>query len=321
MKRRAPKDGYDFGNKRQYRRDVWRFFQKHCPVPRAHAQALLMPSAEGDEIEVALNNGFREENLHVVDANPAIVATLKRRYRKISTYGCDVASVFLNGRIASHVLHVANLDLTGTLGPAWFETCFHVARSLAPHGLIAATYLKGRDPLTAKFAEVRSRHEQAAEYLGLFSTTRRLGSYQSGVSPMEWVAGRTRFALPGAFALGQNLTGFRPTDAQKLDIAEAYLQQDESRNTAMARALILAIHHSDVETAARALRANKAGSYGIVNVEKFARLMRINHEAVLGFSKSTNPAAVYLKESRRRQWDRLSEAFEMEPTADYNDLN
>lgn len=51
-----------------------------CPVPKSEASVFLMPSSEGDEVDVCLSHGFRERNLTVCDRNPAIVAHLKRRY-------------------------------------------------------------------------------------------------------------------------------------------------------------------------------------------------------------------------------------------------
>jgi hypothetical protein len=92
--RRAPSDGYDFSRKRDYRRKVWATFRdvlKRDHISVANANVLLMPSLEGDEIEVAMNAGFRESNLHVVDFEPAIVATLKRRYPRINTYGVSAS--------------------------------------------------------------------------------------------------------------------------------------------------------------------------------------------------------------------------------------
>lgn len=88
--RTAPEGGYDFSQKKDYRRKVWATFRdtlKSLRLPVRESHALLMPSLEGDEIDVAIAAGFQEKHLHVVDKEPAIVATLKRRYPKINTYG------------------------------------------------------------------------------------------------------------------------------------------------------------------------------------------------------------------------------------------
>lgn len=122
--RKAPRGGYDFSRKRDYRRKVWATFREKLKEERravADSQALLMPSLEGDEIEVALNAGFREENLHVVDAEPAIVATLKRRYQKINTYGVRASDAV--ARIYAHGIRLdcANFDFCNQLSMPFFK--------------------------------------------------------------------------------------------------------------------------------------------------------------------------------------------------------
>jgi hypothetical protein len=55
MKRRAPEGGYIGGVKNQYRRNVWASFREAARRQgwsRSFCDVLLMPSAEGKEIEV-----------------------------------------------------------------------------------------------------------------------------------------------------------------------------------------------------------------------------------------------------------------------------
>lgn len=111
--RRGPSGGYDFGLKRDYRRKVWATFRdqlkrEFIPIPSSHA--LLMPSLEGDEIETALNAGFKEQHLHIVDKEPAIVATLKRRYPRINTYGVTASRAMERLAQAGIRLRCANFD-------------------------------------------------------------------------------------------------------------------------------------------------------------------------------------------------------------------
>lgn len=112
----APKGGYDFARKRDYRRKVWATFRdtlKSRKIPVAEAHALLMPSLEGDEIEVALAAGFRERNLHIVDDEPAIVATLRRRYPKVNTYGVKASRALQRIAKSGVRIQCANLDFCG----------------------------------------------------------------------------------------------------------------------------------------------------------------------------------------------------------------
>lgn len=145
--RLGPATGYEFGAKRHYRNIIWKAFRDHCGTRRAEAQALLMPSSEGTEIDVALRNGFREYNLHVVDHNTAIVATLKRKYPRIQTYGVSLVKAFSRMQEAGIRLDVANLDLCSNVNAHMLEDLMDVAQTgVLGHGSLAAvTMLRGRE--------------------------------------------------------------------------------------------------------------------------------------------------------------------------------
>jgi hypothetical protein len=147
VSRQAPANGYDFGQKRQYRRTIWRHFANYFHGDRSDKQLLLMPSKEGDEIEVAKCVGFREENMHVVDKNPAIVASLTRRYPKITTYGVTVVNAVVRARRQGVRFHAVNLDLCTNLSNELVETVNVLGRSdVLHHGaLVAVTCLRGRE--------------------------------------------------------------------------------------------------------------------------------------------------------------------------------
>lgn len=173
MSRRAPSGGYGFARKSDYRRKIWATFRDtlKARMPLADAQAMLMPSLEGKEIETALNAGFRERNLHVVDDNPAIVATLKRRFPEINTYGVKAFEAF--NRMSERGIRVdcANLDFCGQCSKEYFWQLMLIcapaalgviAREIKPgvaetelfgkypafndQCLVALTMLRGREP-------------------------------------------------------------------------------------------------------------------------------------------------------------------------------
>lgn len=160
--RRAPEGGYDFGNKRQYRRNVWNTLAGFCDPPR-YSRALLMPSSEGDEVEVALSKGFRLDNLHLVDDNPAIAAHLKRRFPLATTYGVRVGRAAERMAKRGITLDAANLDLCACLNERMLtEECRRfTASGVMERGLIALTLLRGREK--AIFREITARRE--AEFL------------------------------------------------------------------------------------------------------------------------------------------------------------
>lgn len=147
VQRRAPTAGYNFPAKVEYRNAVWRTFAKSLKVAPRNAHAMLMPSVEGAEIGVAIRHGFREENLHIVDANAAIVAVLKRRYPKINTYGVTVGRAFERMARAGVSLSCANLDFTTNLGSQLASELRAVGASgvLRQDASLGLTMLRGRE--------------------------------------------------------------------------------------------------------------------------------------------------------------------------------
>lgn len=125
-----------------------------------------MPSLEGDEIDIAIEKGFLEQNLHVVDKNPAIVATLKKRYPRLNTYGVDIAKAFYRLRERGLLMSVCNLDLTGpACSGSMRSQLLTVGFRLSPVAriAIAVTWLKGRDvPRYFNWAKTRAMAAQSS---------------------------------------------------------------------------------------------------------------------------------------------------------------
>ncbi len=146
-KRRAPKGGYDFDAKRAYRSSVWWELSKvgRCSI----RNALLMPSIEGTEIENCRKAGFRDHNIYVVDRNPAIVATLRRRNPDLARVpGCHGVDLGLAGsRLADKgvQIHAANFDLTSCINDNLVTTLMDASACLHPDARFAVTILKGRE--------------------------------------------------------------------------------------------------------------------------------------------------------------------------------
>lgn len=172
MKRSAPSGGYDFGNKRQYRRTIWKRFREHCGTARSTVQCLLMPSIEGHEIEVAMANGFREANLHVVDRNAAIVAHLKRRFPQIHTYGVELSEACRRMCREGVPIGVANFDLCSNIGSGPMKSLARVGVGLrgicGPDTLVAVSILRGRETKWA-FQHAFSKTQLSRPTFHLFS--------------------------------------------------------------------------------------------------------------------------------------------------------
>lgn len=142
--RSAPADGYDFGAKRDYRRKVWGKLLTHLP---ANGLIALMPSAEGAEVEYLLSKGIQADRMVLIDRNPAIAATLSRRFRPAKAYGCDAARAFSRMAEDGISLSAVNLDLCGPISPKLYACLRSLADSkvMLDMGSIAVTCMKGRE--------------------------------------------------------------------------------------------------------------------------------------------------------------------------------
>ncbi len=178
--RSAPDGGYDFGNKRQYRRTVWRQIVNFCKGQVNDKHVLLMPSSESDEIELALDLGFRQEHLHIVDDNAAIVATHKRmRYPRIHTYGVDTNHVAQ--RIMDKGIHLtaAHFDWCGPyLTECQYARMMFSAwpAAFTDRNLICTNGERGRDDtmLLAQFRNIADQLYKNSKARGIPLATRTL---------------------------------------------------------------------------------------------------------------------------------------------------
>lgn len=112
-KRRAPSFGYGTDAKSAFRSFAWDEISGRSPWREPGQQVMLLPSIEGLEIEEAIRRGFRESDIHIVDDNPAIVATLRRRYPNIHTYGVSVHRAHRRAAERGIRLYGASLDFCG----------------------------------------------------------------------------------------------------------------------------------------------------------------------------------------------------------------
>ena len=91
VNRTAPRGGYAFQTKAQYRRAVWDALLQVPNWQAGHPWYLLMPSSEGLELAHLQQRRRALARTCVVDRNAAIVASLRRRYPTIHTYGVSLS--------------------------------------------------------------------------------------------------------------------------------------------------------------------------------------------------------------------------------------
>lgn len=165
MKRKAPKGGYNFHEKKLYRHAVWKQFAT-VVGPLEKAQVLLMPSAEGEEIRVARQYGVNLTRMHLVDANPGIIASLRRRWGPgFHGYGVPLREASKRVAASGVKLSAANFDLTSPIGrPLWEEIQSVDYSMFAEKSAIAITILRARESgisgdLKREFIELGTRKE------------------------------------------------------------------------------------------------------------------------------------------------------------------
>lgn len=132
-----------------------------------------MPSSEGDEVEVVLSKGFREQNLHLVDRNPAIVAHLKRKFPRATTYGEELSRAVSRMREKGVLLTAANFDLCSCWSPDTQLLVESVIRETiyTPLRYTAVTLLRGREQQGA----FTPRHESEVSKILAFCRKRGFG--------------------------------------------------------------------------------------------------------------------------------------------------
>ncbi len=143
-----PKCGYWSIQKAKYREWVWNEIREtldHHPTESPHVA--IMPSLEGREIFDALcHREFQPTQLHIIDRNPAIVATLARRYPGIHTYGVDVGKAFARMDKQKVNLRFANIDYCSNICPDVVRSLRAIGDSTAAQfAKLFVTVLRGRE--------------------------------------------------------------------------------------------------------------------------------------------------------------------------------
>lgn len=144
--RREPSGGYAFSEKSLWRTAIWERIAASTPKPqRAAKQVFLIESLEGLEIAKALRLGFVEQNLHVCNATPAVVATLKRRHPLIHTYGVVADRALRKIADGPFKMDIVSLDFCACLSVRVVNTLRLVGPAGATHCVVAVNVLRGRE--------------------------------------------------------------------------------------------------------------------------------------------------------------------------------
>lgn len=144
---------YGTASKREWRTTFWASVRlasedSDSPINMPSVHVLMLPALNGNEVECALNSGIRAEHIHVVDKNPAVVATLKRRFPRINTYGVELDVAVQRMAKDGVRITVASLDLCSNISQKTrtLLTSIFSADCWAPSRLlVGVTLLRGRE--------------------------------------------------------------------------------------------------------------------------------------------------------------------------------
>jgi hypothetical protein len=144
----APKDGYATETKERWRDWVYSRVggwdnQSQSVVT---GNVLCMPSREGAEIEHIKTRGFTEQQIFVADKNPAIVASLKRRFPLVHTFGVEIHRACQRIAQEQTQLCAAVLDYCGRLSAVTTRSIAMCAESGAlSNAHVFVNVLRGRE--------------------------------------------------------------------------------------------------------------------------------------------------------------------------------
>ncbi|MDD4052459.1 MAG: hypothetical protein PHR28_11265 [candidate division Zixibacteria bacterium] len=177
IKERVPKCGYNTSEKQKYREKIYRELLKDMRFGLKRDEKIFtLASSDGAELRYLVKEDdypatenraafsvnrwpIYQDQIMVCNDNPAIVATLKRKYPGIKTYGVDVFSalkkidtetdkLFVNNKAECYRVMCFNFDLCGTAGTAAkLAEKIHdeVPGILSDDAHVAFTFLNGRD--------------------------------------------------------------------------------------------------------------------------------------------------------------------------------
>lgn len=148
MSRGKPETGYDFGNKKQYRRTIWNHADECMIKPRSKRRVLIIETSECEEVLFLVSKGYRPENIHAVNRKAAELAWMTRRLRDhhgivgVHTHAIDVFDLLEKESLIDQ-LDAINLDLTGPVS----RTLMVRLMSLKLHDemFVSVTVLRGRE--------------------------------------------------------------------------------------------------------------------------------------------------------------------------------
>ena len=153
---------YDFGNKKQYRRNIWAFVDRHCTKPIVDRKVLYLDTAKGGETLFLLNKGYKAENLFIVnfDENELLklgdlLQSLKVGHINLCPMSIEHAVIVMSK--AGHFIDVYNFDFMSNITNDMVrDTLRTTARIISKDCIVGVNVLRGRE---AKWFKERRKED------------------------------------------------------------------------------------------------------------------------------------------------------------------
>lgn len=143
---KGPVGGYDFGNKRQYRRTLWNFIDQCLKsIPIKERSALILDTSDAEETFFLIARGYLARNITVVNTDRTQLAWINNRVGKsgngrVNTRTGDVFSVMCCGDTNYDAI---NLDLMGPVCDGLMQGLSNLP--VKAGGVVSVSVLRGRE--------------------------------------------------------------------------------------------------------------------------------------------------------------------------------
>lgn len=143
-------DGYDFGNKRQYRRIIWAEIDRRMRKPIADRHVFILDTKEGLEVEFLIRRGYRPDHIHVCNENAAQVSVLTMKLLasgadRVNTYGVPIGKALKRIKKLGIKLDAIHADFCANLTDQLVDWLDDIRGGSYDQTVIAVNMLRGRE--------------------------------------------------------------------------------------------------------------------------------------------------------------------------------
>lgn len=147
----GPRNHYTSNSKTANTAKIWDEVDRRLGyIARRYRRVLILDESGALETLFLLRRGYRPENIHVVNKNPAVVAHVSMRceklgFRKPHTHGGDVSKILESLSTRGVALHAVHLDFCGNADRAIILKISECVQHIATGTVLAVTVERARE--------------------------------------------------------------------------------------------------------------------------------------------------------------------------------